>query len=192
MKQSVFINTVIYLEHPSDNELNEKGHPNYIDLSEGNLYTYDGAIAIPEELLKIILKHYKRSCSQWLLPNSVDGSKPLTATHFTKMFNSIFKEKISTNYIRKLHTRSGMEGGDEKEQDSGVSEEEHEKKHISSGNTNDGVNRVAVATSLSDVECMGKEEGNDFIYFEKVKVSSRILVGAKIKMDKEDSCLVIL
>lgn len=163
LNQGIFINTILLKD---ENEIIE-GH-NYINLNTGDFTYSDKIIPLNEDLFNNIKRINEKSNSIWLLPNVSEPTKPISNANFTKIFNKFFNEKISTNYLKKLYNGTLNDSESVEEDTSSESAKE-------------------IILKESNVSKKNKKE--DFVYFEKVRISSRLLNGAIIKMEKD--CIII-
>lgn len=157
MSQGIFIKTILLEEQTKIVE----GY-NYIYLQTGQFTYLDKIMQLPDELITNIRRVHDKTKSYWLLANVSDYQKPITNAHFTKMFNKLFGEGISTNYLKKLYN------GTLSTTDSASSDDEEK----------------------NDASVISSANSDGFVYFEKVRISSKLLSGATIVM--ENGCLVIL
>lgn len=155
MSQGVFIKTILLTE---DTKIVD-GY-NYIYLQSGQFVCGDKIIQLPEELIVNIRRVQNKSNSYWLLANVTDVTKPMTNANFTKIFNKLFGDRVSTNYLKKLYKGTLSS-------DSATSDEDDDNTSVTTTN------------NLQDT-----------VYFEKVRISSKLLSGASIVM--ENGCVVIL
>lgn len=170
LNQSIFINTLVY-ENVDKLQFKPEDTDIYINLNTKELFIKKNKIInLPEELNNIITTHFQKSNSQWLLP-STDVSKHISTVHFTKIFNSIFKCNISTNYIKKIYHSSSTTEPIPSSNSSERSDEEEDKLSISPEEENHISEQSHPQTS------------NDFVYFEKIKISAAFLQGKTIKIE---------
>jgi len=158
MNQGVFIRTVFI-----GGETKSIDGYNYIHLETGEFTFGDKKIPLPEELIHHIRRIHDKSTSLWLLANVHDVSKPITNGHFTRIFNKLFGDKISTNYLKRLYHGTLPSGSET----TVLSDEEGEES---------GCDSLHMGGSSSTLP-------TDLIYFEKVRISSQLLEGAKITID---------
>lgn len=99
----------------------DKDKHNYLLLKEGLLYRnvgktvkYHGTrvIAIPQDVLDVIKQFHDKSKSEWLIPNTVDITKPMEQSHFTKIMQRCIQQEygkgkvISSSMVRKIKVSS--------------------------------------------------------------------------------------